>query len=58
MNNASPLPTSKTDWVRVDAMRDEEIDGSDGPGITPEMVAKAQGRKGCEPATEPSPHLL
>src|SRR5262245_16625530 len=27
-----------TDWARVDAMYDEEIDGSDDPEITPEMA--------------------
>ena len=58
MSNASPLPTSKTDWARVDARRDEDIDGSDGLEITSEMVVKARGRKGFAPATEPSPHLL
>jgi hypothetical protein len=30
-----------TDWACIDAMRNEEIDGSDGPEITPEMVVKA-----------------
>lgn len=49
MNNESTLPTSQTDWVRVDAMRDEEIDFSDCPEITPEMLAKAVVRKGLQP---------
>ena len=49
MSNESILPTSQTDWARVDAMRDEEIDFSDCPEITPEMVAKAVVRKGLQP---------
>jgi uncharacterized protein (DUF4415 family) len=49
MSNESTLPTSQTDWVRVDAMRDEEIDFSDCPEITPEMVTKAVVRKGLQP---------
>ncbi len=57
MSNVSTLPTSVTDWACIDAMCDEETDGSDGPEITPEMVVKAWGRKGFAPATEPSPHL-
>jgi uncharacterized protein (DUF4415 family) len=49
MSNASTLPTSQTDWARVDAMRDEEIDFSDCPEITPEMIAKAVVRRGLQP---------
>jgi hypothetical protein len=38
---------SLTDWDRLDAMQDEDIDLSDVPEITPEMVAKAVvGRNG------------
>ncbi len=40
---------SKTDWQRVDAMRDEDIDFSDSPQWTPEMVAKAVLRVGLKP---------
>ena len=50
MNSESTSPTSQTDWVRVDAMRDEEIDFSECPEITPAMVAKAVVRKGFEAA--------
>ncbi len=32
---------SETDWQRLDAMTDEEIDLSDCPEITPEQFAKA-----------------
>jgi uncharacterized protein (DUF4415 family) len=37
---------SKTDWKRLDAMRDEDIDTSDHPVITPEMFAKGVVKKG------------
>ena len=32
---------SKTDWKRIDAMRDEDIDLSEAPEMTPEMFARA-----------------
>lgn len=48
MNSEFTSPTSQTDWARVDAMRDEEIDYSECPEITPAMVAKAVVRKGFE----------
>ncbi len=34
------MTKSLTDWTRVDAMRDEEIDFSDGSEVTAEMLAK------------------
>lgn len=46
------LPTSSkslTDWVRVDEMKDEDIDLSDCPETTPEMFAKAVVRRGLKP---------
>lgn len=39
-------PKSVTDWARIDAMRDEDIDYSDIPPITPEMFAKDMVKKG------------
>ena len=47
----SKSPTSNkslTDWERLDAMTDEDIDLSDAPEITPEMFAKAVIRRGLE----------
>jgi uncharacterized protein (DUF4415 family) len=41
--------TSRTDWERLDALRDEDIDLSDTPEITPEMFAKAIVRRGLKP---------
>lgn len=39
MNN-----TSKTDWARIDAMTDDDIDTSDIPPLTDEFFAKAKLR--------------
>lgn len=36
--------TSKTDWSRIDAMDDEDIDTSDIPPLSEEFFAKAQLR--------------
>jgi hypothetical protein len=36
---------SETDWVRIDAMSDEDIDFSDCPEATLEMFAKAVVRR-------------
>jgi uncharacterized protein (DUF4415 family) len=43
---------SQTDWDRVDKLRDEEIDFSDSPEVTPEMFAKAVLRKGLKPVSK------
>lgn len=51
MNNEPPSSNSQTDWQRLDAMSDEDIDLSDCPEITPEMFAKAVVRRGL-PATK------
>lgn len=40
---------SKTDWKRVDAMMDEDIDLSDVPEISTEMFARAVVRRGLKP---------
>jgi len=40
---------SQTDWKRVDALRDREIDLSDTPELTPEMFARAVVRRGLKP---------
>ena len=45
---------SQTDWARVDATKDEEIDLSDSPEITPEMFAKAVVRRGLKPVSRKS----
>lgn len=43
---------SKTDFARLDKMKDEDIDYSDAPAITPEMFAKAIVRRGLKPRTK------
>jgi uncharacterized protein (DUF4415 family) len=45
MNNKPTLSNSQTDWQRLDAMSDEDIDLSDCPEITPEMFARAVVRR-------------
>lgn len=49
MNKQNTLKESQTDWARIDAMSDEDIDLSDIPEITEEMWAKAVWRKGSTP---------
>jgi uncharacterized protein (DUF4415 family) len=41
MSKRSTSKASKTDWKRIDAMRDEDIDYSDIPPLTPEDLARA-----------------
>ena len=41
MNANGTNVRSETDWARVDAMRDEDIDLSDSPALTDEWFAKA-----------------
>ncbi len=49
MSKQNSSRESRTDWKRVDAMRDEDIDTSGIPEITPEPFAKAVVRKGLKP---------
>ncbi|HLP87327.1 MAG TPA: BrnA antitoxin family protein [Nostocaceae cyanobacterium] len=46
MKNEPISTNSQTDWQRLDAMTDEDIDLSDCPEITPELFAKAVVKKG------------
>jgi uncharacterized protein (DUF4415 family) len=43
---------SQTALTRLDKMKDEDIDLSDAPEITPEMFAKAIVRRGLKPRTK------
>jgi len=45
MNNKSISSKSETDWARLDAMTDADIDLSDCPEVTPSMFAGAVVRK-------------
>jgi uncharacterized protein (DUF4415 family) len=40
---------SLTDWARVDALTDQEIDLSECPEITPDMFKRAVVRRGLQP---------
>jgi uncharacterized protein (DUF4415 family) len=46
MNN-----TSRTDWARIDAMTDDDIDTSDIPPLTEEFFSKAKLRMPSSPVT-------
>ncbi len=46
MNKSSTLKASGTDWKRLKDMKDEDIDTSDIPPVTPEMFARAIVKKG------------
>ena len=49
MSKKRTSTVSYTDWKRVDALRDEDIDLSDNPEMTPEMFANAVARRGLKP---------
>lgn len=49
MNNVSISTESVTDWERLDALQDEDMDLSDAPEITLEMFAQAVVRRGLKP---------
>jgi uncharacterized protein (DUF4415 family) len=49
MNKQSTLNSSMTDWEKLDAMKDEDIDLPDAPEITPEMFVKAVIAHGLKP---------
>ena len=46
--------SSKTNWERLDAMTDEEIDTSDSPPLTEEFFARAVWVMPGEPLPRPS----
>ena len=43
---------SQTDWARINAMTDDEIDFSDIPPVSAEMFAKGIVRKGLKPVVK------
>lgn len=51
MKKTATSKKSRTDWERVDAMKDDEIDLSDIPEISPEKFARAVVRNGLKPMT-------
>lgn len=46
MSNQNTIKKSQTDWARIDAMTDDEIDYSDIPPITDEMWKTGVLREG------------
>ena len=42
---------SETDWKRVDALSDKDIDKSDVPEVSPEMFARGLVRRGLKPTS-------
>ncbi|RPH96326.1 MAG: hypothetical protein EHM68_11425 [Lysobacterales bacterium] len=49
MSKKPTSTVSETDWKRLDTLRDEDIDLSDIPEVTPEMFARAVVRRGLKP---------
>lgn len=49
MRKQTTLRKSETDWKRIDAMKDEDIDLSDNPEVPAEMFARGILRRGLKP---------
>lgn len=49
MKKAATSKKSRTDWRRIDALKDEDIDLSEVPEVSPEMFAQAVVRRGLKP---------
>jgi uncharacterized protein (DUF4415 family) len=54
MNKKSTSKQSETDWERLKNMKDEEINFSDIPPITPEMFKNPIVRRGIKSGSETS----
>lgn len=52
VKQSNPITELQTDWARLDAMEDKEIDFSDIPEVTPAMFAKAVVKRGLKPHTK------
>lgn len=52
MKQKNSYTKSATDWVRIDAMTDKDIDFSDVPEVTPEMFARGVVRVGLRPVSK------
>ncbi len=49
MKKATISKQSQTDWARLDAMHDDDIDLSESPEVSPELFARAVVRQGLQP---------
>jgi uncharacterized protein (DUF4415 family) len=54
MNKQAISPESQTDWQRLDAQDDNDIDFSDCAEVDPAMFAQATVRKGLKPVSKKS----
>lgn len=52
MKQKNSYARSATDWPRIDAMTDKDIDFSDTPEVTPEMFARGVVRVGLRPVSK------
>lgn len=52
MSRKSTLKDSQTDWERIKAMRDEDIDTSEIPEVTEEQTNRATLRVGGKPISQ------
>ena len=51
MKKSTISEKSQTDWARVDALTDDEIDVSEIPEVSAEMFARAVVRRGLQPGS-------
>lgn len=58
MSNVPTSRKSQTDWRRVDALRDEDVDLSDSPAISAEKIARGKLRRGLKPIPKKKLTLL
>jgi uncharacterized protein (DUF4415 family) len=49
VKKAATSKKSQTNWARVDAVKDDSIDLSDIPEVSPEMFARSVVRQGLKP---------
>lgn len=54
MKKSNTTNKSETDWERINAMTNEEIDFSDNPKVSPEMFARGILRKNLKPVSRKS----
>jgi uncharacterized protein (DUF4415 family) len=54
MKKSTTTKKSQTEWARLEALDDDDIDLSDSPEIAPELFAKAVVRRGLRPVTRKS----
>lgn len=58
MKKSNTTNKSETDWARIDAMKNEDIDFSDNPKVPSEMFARGVLRKNFKPISTKSQEAL